>query len=94
MPNRPAERLVEIEWIDSVTDSSGWTYTEDAKSKHSNEVMQCHSVGYLFANEEDYIVLVKGFQGAETKHAVESVSQIPKVAITKMTFLERTARRR
>lgn len=69
--------LVYIEWVDSRSIGRGWSLTEDIKSAP----MICHSIGWLYQDLEDSIMIVPHF--AENPEQCTGGLEIPKCSITK-----------
>lgn len=74
-----------IRWIDSVATYGGWHTIESMKA---DVRMECHSVGYVFEETEDYVLLVSHWHPEQEYKGNEKVEMsgcgdmaIPKVAI-------------
>ena len=70
---------VKVRWIDSMS-SGGWQSKGDWKPAN----MEVVSVGFLFKDLDDRIVLCQG----ETEFGIGEVMEIPKFAITSMRYLK------
>jgi hypothetical protein len=53
----PLKRLVEVEWEDITTQNQGWMTREEVEKEY--KIAICRSVGYVFKQTDDYIVLVQ-----------------------------------
>lgn len=77
--------IVEVEWIDS-SSRGRWHDPEDVDAWLDGLDLACRSVGYLYRESEDRVVVV------QSQAAVDSVAEtliIPRVVITGMTTLRR-----
>lgn len=79
--------VVEVEWVDS----NGYTHwqqkDEMAKWAGDGSIMTCRSVGYLLSKSKENIVLVQ----SESPSSYGDGIMIPKVSITKITYLKRSS---
>jgi hypothetical protein len=76
-------KIVEVKWLDA-TGTSGWKKVDDliAWMEDDEKGVTWH-VGYLFAEDDNYLVLVAGLQG---EHLCDAI-RIPKPLIISLKEL-------
>lgn len=79
-----ATRIVEVVWIDSNT-IGGWHRTADMLASVTDGAMECRSVGYVFFENDERLVLI-GDQNDNDQ--VAEAMTIPKVAIKSVRDLK------
>ena len=87
-PERSLLKRVEVEWIDSVQVCNGWENAGRLRLDLWADIspgMKVVSVGWLFADEPDYIVVML----SEGDDQVAEGVKIPRVAITNIYELRR-----
>ena len=72
-------RIVKVEWVDSSLCGSWVRKTGFEKSD-----MRCVSVGFLFKNFKDRLVIC---QGESSEGEINNITEIPKVSIIKAGYL-------
>ena len=77
--------LIEVEWLDSTGDNTGW----HKPTKREMEIDGCVTVGMLYAQSRDRLVVV--LSRDTTTNKIDGIITIPTVAITAITTLRRTA---
>lgn len=83
------DKKVEIVWVDS-TMRNDWVEIEKARDEVEPDSMECRSVGYVFHEDDEKIVLVGHQASGRTNKDLANVADamsIPKVAITRITTL-------
>lgn len=79
-------RLVEVEWLDSVS-TQAWTNTEEFRRESTRDEMLHRTAGYLVEANDD-MVTVAGSR-SETGNSISDVMQIPRVAVLTIRHLKR-----
>lgn len=73
-------RMVEVEWLDSVTIGDGWITRDDLQRLARDPAAMRHrTVGYLIDEGDEYLLLVGS--AADDGGTVSGTMQIPRVAI-------------
>lgn len=79
-------RMVYIEWIDSYFPfPQGWQDLEDIEEEVEEHTFICKSVGFLYTESKDYVVILQNLDGEDERSS--GILKIPKKAITKMEDL-------
>lgn len=82
-------KLVQVDWVDSQSDGS-WQYVAEARRAASEDpLLRCTSVGYVVADDDDYMLLAMGQSHpvGEAKPLVSNTIQIPRCSITAVRAL-------
>jgi len=85
-------KRVEVEWLDSVTAMAGWEPAERAFAEqitHNIAGMPVRSIGWLFMDEKEYIVIVLNEGQHPYPTQVSEGIKIPRVAIRNIWELRR-----
>lgn len=79
-------KIVKVIWLDSYGATPSWEHVEDAKGAI---ILKCESIGYLFADEPDYIKIAPHY-APETEQTAEQVSGvmcIPRICVKEIQEL-------
>lgn len=79
----PLGKLVEIEWIDSMT-NGGWRSIESYKADPPLAI--CRTAGYLLERSKDHVTVMQN-QSLRSGHVSDSMS-IPMVAVKSIRVLK------
>lgn len=82
-PNLKQWDLLKVEWIDSAGASDRWEFTEIV----GTEPCRCQTVGWLIQQGEE-VMVIAGHRTVN-REQVNGHMVIPKVAVTKVTRLEK-----
>lgn len=79
-------KMIYIEWIDSYFPfPQGWQDLEDIEEEIEEHTFICKSVGFLYTENKDYIVILQNLDGEDERSS--GILKIPKKAITKIEDL-------
>lgn len=81
----PELKMVLVEWIDS--SANGRWLTHEAMS--TLVLSKCITIGYLMHEDEEKVVVAQSIDISEVPPNFNNTMMIPKVAITKQSFLRR-----
>lgn len=83
MPWPKAMSIVEVDWIDSHSQDR-WQHTDDLDVWLSDLSLECRTVGYLYRDADDRVVVLQSQAGVGS---VADAMVIPKVSIRRMTVV-------
>lgn len=80
-------KLLLIEWVDSVQPVSGWMFLDDAPKL---EIINCVSVGWLIKQKKDVIMLAPNIADIESGGTAQASGfiRIPASAVTRKVELQ------
>jgi hypothetical protein len=83
LPKMEQWELIEVEWVDSAGTENGW----HKPGKKEMEIHGCVTVGQLYAQSTDRIVIV--LSRDSTSQNIDGIITIPTVAVTALRKLKR-----
>jgi hypothetical protein len=83
LPKMEQWELIEVEWVDSAGTENGW----HKPGKKEMEIHGCVTVGQLYAQSVDRIVIV--LSRDSTSKNIDGIITIPTVAVTALRKLKR-----
>lgn len=82
------DKIVYVEWLDSLSDDNGWVSEQYSKEWGNNEDWLIKQVGFILEETETYILLASRKNPQTISSKVSGLFKIPKFIIVKMEELK------